>query len=219
MENCSGWNMMIRNPRRGKRYTFCKLFVLVWNPSVSVFMKGCDNSTVVTSTLIESTGKKEAKRKQKQGHKKVQKNTSIFSRFHSKYTLPLALSRCLFSETNASEENGVVDLLSKGLLCITWYFSCWSCIWDWFTSIIWCDVGNLQIDTIGRLDEAHASVFSQEDFAGRNDSLGLLPNYHRWAWKRLLIPLQNSIKMSANCIDHNGQLEAKANSWPLLPSN
>ena len=51
------------------------------------------------------------------GHKKVQKN-SVFSRFHSK-VLPLALSRCLYrGDTNASEENGVADLLSKGLLCI-----------------------------------------------------------------------------------------------------
>lgn len=121
MENCSGWNMIsIRNPGGGKSILFCKLFVPVWKPSVSVFMKGCDNSTVVTSTLIESTGKKKrsAERKQKQGHKKVQKN-SVFSRFHSK-VLPLALSRCLYrGDTNASEENGVVDLLSKGLLlCI-----------------------------------------------------------------------------------------------------
>ena len=173
---------MIRNPRRGKKIHF-SVSAKVVCPSLKPI------SLCLHERLWQLNGchfhfdrkyrkkNSEATNKNKDT-KKVQKNTVV------------SLPPLLLSKRKPNARNEKMGLLNCRSMHHVVVFPA-----HWFTSIIWSDVGNLQIDAIGRLNEAHTRIFPQEDFAGRDDPLGLLPNYHRWAWKERL---QNK---SASCID------------------
>ena len=215
MENCSGWNMIsIRNPGGGKSILFCKLFVPVWKPSVSVFMKGCDNSTVVTSTLIESTGKKKEARNANKNKdtKKYRKTVSLVGSIQKYYpshyldvsteeTLMqvkrMGLLICFLRGFCASASIVYLRLIYLYHLVWRWQFANWYHWTSWW----------------GSYERLFSRGLRRQKWCARSAS-----KLSQMSLKKIVIRLHTntrSIKMSANCIDYNRQLEAKANSWPL----